>query len=329
MQVVHDYGRGHQSPPFPASDALPDETDEKYSAHITSFFVQGDFAQLEKIAQQNRKEKGRLIGGVWKTNAFFNAVSFPVHTGELKDSDYQLQIATVKKWVAAYPDSATPRIALASTYSNYGSFARGTGYANTVSNSQWKIYRASTARAKQALLEAAQLKDRDPQWYELMQGVAHDEGWDKDHAHDLLEQAVAFQPGYYHYYRLYSTYLLPQWYGEIGDIQAFAEQTAAHHPEPESSMFYFDIISTLACYCKQDLEDLPKTSWPTLKQGYAGIQQHYGISDLEANRFAFMAYIFKDKAAAHEAFDSVVTYKPDIWYSKDVFANARDWASSP
>jgi len=79
---------------------------------------------VERIAQLNLMEKRRRLGGVWKTNAFFNAVSFPVPSGDVKHSDYQLQMASVKRWIATYPDFATVRIAFPS---------RGTVYANTFS----------------------------------------------------------------------------------------------------------------------------------------------------------------------------------------------------
>jgi hypothetical protein len=78
-------------------------------------------------------EKRRLLGGVWKTTALFNAVSFPGPSGDLKHSDYQLQMASAKRWIATYPDPATARIAFPSTDSHYSSFARGTGDANRFS----------------------------------------------------------------------------------------------------------------------------------------------------------------------------------------------------
>jgi hypothetical protein len=64
--------------------------------------------------------------------------------------------------------------------------------------------------ANPVLLAAARLKERDPHWYEAMQQVAFEEGWENAHARELLDQAVTFEPGYYHYYREYADYLKPQ-----------------------------------------------------------------------------------------------------------------------
>ena len=329
MKTIHDYGLGHPGLLSPGSSAKPDEADNLYRVHISNLLVQEDFAQLEKIAQQNRVEKGRLIGGYWKNYEFFFATGYPFSDGAPKDSDYRLQIDMLKKWIAAYPESAAARISLADLYANYASFGRGPGFADSVTNIQWRLFRERTALAKQLLLEAARLKERDPQWYAVMQQIAHHEGWDKTQARELLGQAVAFEPGYYHFYRTYAEYLLPQWYGEPGDIQAFAEEISSRLQEPDSSMLYFQVVSSLACYCRQAMQDLPHVSWPKIQQGYTNLTRLYGTTNLIANRFAFMATTFEDKPSAHEAFAAIVTMDSDIWYSKDVFDNSRDWANSP
>jgi hypothetical protein len=329
MDIVHDYGREHQQPLSPPSPTKPDETDDKYEAHIRNLLFQEDFAQLETIAQQNRVEKGRLIGGYWKTYEFFVATGYPASSGELKDSDYQFQIAIVKKWIGAYPNSAAAHISLANLYGYYASFGRGPGFAESVSDAEWQSFNERTALAKQSLIEAARLKERDPEWYASMQRVAHHEGWDKPRARELLSQAVAFEPGYYHFYRLHAEYLLPQWHGQPGDIQAFAEEISSRLPEPDSSMVYFQIVSSLACYCRQATEALPHTSWPKIRQGYANLTGLYGTTNIIANRFAFMATTFKDKPSAHEGFSGIVSMEPGIWYTKEIFESSRDWATSP
>jgi hypothetical protein len=328
MKTIQDYGRDHHSLLTPGSLAKPDEPDGLYSARIKNLLVQEDFAQLEKIAQQSRIEKGRLLGGVWKTFAFYNGTGKPASAGTATDSDYAAQIARVKKWIAAYPDSPTPRISLAYLYLNYSWLARGSGLANSVSESQWSLFKSRNAQAKAILLEAGALKEKDPFWYEAMQLVAHDEGWDQADVRELFDQAVAFEPEYYHYYREYARYVSPQWYGERGDILAFAEETSNRIPEPNGSMLYFQIVSSLACYCKPAFEDLHQISYPIAKQGYANITRFYGTSNLNANRFAFMATTFKDQPSAHEAFAAISSMDMEIWYEESIVNNSRDWANA-
>jgi hypothetical protein len=327
MQTVRDYGRGHQSAISPAPAAVPGETDEQYRATINSLFVQEKFAELEKIEQQNRAEKGRVAGGIWKSFSFFTAIAVP--PGEdLKDGDYDFRFSIAKKWVAAYPNSATARIALANIYTGYSYLARGSGLGDSVSDANWRRFHSRVAQAKQVLLEAAALKDKDVDWFDVMMQVSNSEGWDRTQERTLFDQAVAFEPSYYHFYRRYANYLLPQWYGQAGDVQAFGNEVAALRPEPESSIFYFEIVGALTCYCTTGMDALSQTSWPRTKQGYANLQRLYGASNLKANRFAFLAYVAKDSAAANEAFASITAPDLSIWTSNEVFDNARTWATS-
>jgi hypothetical protein len=329
MKTIHEYGLHHSGSVPSGSSTKPDETDDRYIPYINNLLAQEDFAQLEKIARQNRTGKGRLIGGYWKNHEFFLATGDLSSYGQPEDSDYRRQIDRLKKWIAAYPESIAARISLANLYSYYASFARGPGSADSVSDSQWRLVHERNALAKELLIEAARLKERDPEWYSVMQQIAQDEGWDKTQARELLGQAVAFEPGYYHFYRNYAQYLLPQWYGEPGDIQAFAEEASGRLPEPDSSILYFQIVSSLACYCRQAMEDLPHASWPKIRQGYTNLNRLFGTTNLIANRFAFVAVTFKDKPAAHEAFAAIASMDLGIWYSKVVFDNSRDWASAP
>jgi hypothetical protein len=329
MKTIHDYGQNHAGLLFPANSDKPTESAEVYAARINALLAQEDFARLEKIGRQNRDEKGLLLGGFWKNHEFFDAIGRPPSGGDLKDSDYPPQITKVKKWVAAYPESATARVALAALYDSYAGFARGTGLADSVSDGQWKLYHERTALAEQALLEAARLKDRDPHWYAVMQSIAQAESWDKKSARELFDQAVAFEPGYYHFYRLYSLYLLPQWYGEHGDVQALAEEASNRFSEPNSSIIYFQIMSSLICYCRSGMQELAHASYPKLRQGYVSLTQLYGNDNLVANRFAFVAGTFADKPATREALAHIETMLPEVWYTQQIFDGTREWANSP
>lgn len=124
MKTVHDYGHNHSNP---VASRVPEklvEAPEHYYAHITDLLVQEDFAQLEKIAQQNRVENGRLLGGAWKNHEFFVATAYPTPGDE---PAYGTRIELLKRWIAAYPESSAARISLADLYTYYAFFARGEG----------------------------------------------------------------------------------------------------------------------------------------------------------------------------------------------------------
>ena len=329
MQTIREYAHGHQPSPPPTNAAKPEETDEHYCATIHKLLLQEDFAQLEKIARQDRMDQGRLIAGIWKINAFYSGTGWPSCTGDGPDAAFTSQISILKKWSKANPDSPTPRLSLAGLYLNYAWSARGNGLANTVAEDGWKLYYERTAQAKAILLEAAPLKEKDPKWFELMQVVAHQEGWEPAEARELFNLAVAFQPGYLHYYRHYARYLEPQWYGQSGDLQAFAEEVAEHTPEPEGSMYYFLISSSFACYCELSLRAMQSLSYPKIRDGYNHLASLYGVSNLNANRFALIASVFNDKDSARQAFTAITQVDDNIWIYEQTFDDRRQWATSP
>ena len=86
-------------------------------------------------------------------------------------------------------------------------------------------------------------------------------GWDREFETETLNRAVAFEPGYYHYYRRYAEYLKPQWYGENGEIEKYAEQASLQLRDPDASMLYFRITSSLACNCSEQPGLADATTW--------------------------------------------------------------------
>ncbi len=338
IQVVRDYGKSavpHASvTPNPAAPSLtgdgPYDSDGAYQAHIAAVFAQSDFAQLEKEAREVRASRSRLKGGLWKLFAFYDALDTPSPNPGSSNSDWEGHILAVKKWVAAYPNSATARITLAESYVNRGWAARGSGYSNTVSDSGWNLLREQTELAKSTLLDAARLEEKCPFWYESMQVIARDEGWPKQDMRTLFDEAVAFEPTYYHFYREYANTLLPKWYGEEGEIQAFAEDVSTRLGEPDGSIIYFEIASMLACQCDKEMDSLAKMSWPKVKKGYSDLQRLYGTSNLKMNRFAYMSVLSGDKISARETFLMLGdSWSEHVWPSAEHFETAKRWASTP
>jgi hypothetical protein len=162
-----------------------------------------------------------------------------------------------------------------------------------------------------------------------MQLVALNQGWSKAQARDLLDQAVAFEPGYYHFYREYAYYLLPKWYGHPGDAEAFAEEISQKVGGDEGNFLYFEIATQLTCQCDSTDSDMEHLSWPKIKEGYGALRRLYGLSSLKINRYAHMAVEAEDKTAAKEAFDMIGDdWNHQVWHSSAKFANAKQWASS-
>jgi hypothetical protein len=161
-----------------------------------------------------------------------------------------------------------------------------------------------------------------------MQHVALAQGWDKSRARALLDQAVSFEPGFYHFYREYVNFVLPRWYGRDGEAEEFVDNVSRSVGGQEGAFLYFELSTVINCNCSAD-NHVSRTSWERTKQGYAAMEQLYGTSTLKMNRLAYMAYINKDYAAAHQTFTQLGnSWDKKTWGTRQLFDMARAWAMS-
>ena len=312
---------------FPPADSL--ETENAYNLRISALLEQENFEQLDREAHEARVNKTRVAGGTWKIYDFYGDL-FVWAWGSSSEANYETSIIKIKKWIAMRPQSATARIALASTYLGYAWLARGDGYANSITNEQWRLFYQRIELSKAPLLEAARLDEKCPYWYSMAMQLALDEGWSKAEAREIVDESNLFEPTYYHVYRQYGNYLLPQWYGQEGDTQAFTEEIANRLGEHEGSIVYYELASLVACQCDKEHDSLHGMSWPRIKSGFHDLVQRYGTSSIKTNRFAYIAYLAADKSSARDALALIGSdWVRDVWYSAGKFVSAMAWASAP
>ena len=303
-------------------------TEEQYESEVRGSLARREFDKLETEATLAR-QGGRTGGGTWRLLIFYIAVGGLEERDKGQVAAWKTRVKVLREWADAKPESATPRVALAATYINYAAAARGDGFADTVPDEGWRLPAERAAMAAPALIEASRVKEKCPYWFEAAQNVALDQGWSKAQSRELFELAVTFEPTYYHYYREYANYLLPKWYGDEGETEAFAEEVFKRVGGEQGKFLYFEIASQLVCQCISERPPMPDVWWPRVKGGYAIVGRLYGYSNTKNNRMALMAYVAGDRQAAHEAF-SRIGYDSGkyVWKSYDTFEKAKSWANS-
>lgn len=297
----------------------------RYEDTVRGLLKQGKLDELDCIADSARSHKEKFSGGMWKIHLLYWGLSDPqpenVHATE---SDWQGLLANLQQWVNTKPNSVTARIALASAYAEYAWAARGDGYSNTVSDSGWRLFGERLAKARQLLDEADRLPTKCPEWFVAMLDVALGEGWNFDEIHSLYDKAVAFEPGYYYYYRQFGNLLLPKWFGEQGDTERFAEQVANEAGGDRGDALYFQIATKLICGCS----DQPKMSLPRIVKGFNASERLYGPSMLNLNLIAKLATqsAESDPVTAQSAFTRIGDqWDEETWGTKEHFDSIKTW----
>jgi hypothetical protein len=285
------------------------------------------FDLLEQIAGALRSGKDRWPGGRWKLQAFYGGVASPAPGSHATEEDWAGHLQRVNEWVAAKPKSITARVALAESYLAYAWDARGTGFADSVTDSGWKLFEQRIAKAEQVLQQASALEEKCPHWYRAMQQVALAQGWEPERANALFEQAIAFEPGYFPVYRAQAQFLLPKWNGEKGDLERFAELVANRAGGSKGDIIYFEIAAEIACGCEED-DPLKRLSWKRIQQGFAAAEKEYGVSYIKLNQIARMAVDVRDGVHADEFFKRIGdNWDSGVWRKKASFDSDKTWAA--
>src|SRR5712691_1935257 len=144
---------------------------------------------------------------------------------------------------------------------------------------------------------------------------------------ELLNQAIAFEPDYYYYYSRYADFLSPKWYGEEGDSEQFAAESADRVGGAAGDILYFHIAAYMIVG-NRGIGSM-RFSWSRTQKGYAELEKQYGISLHALNQLAYIAGKEKDAGVADQSFQRIGDHWEEaVWECKPCFDSARTWASN-
>jgi len=103
-------------------------------------------------------------------------------------------------------------------------FARGGGYANTVSPEGWAAFAADTAAAEKCILRAWDLNPHDPRIANVMLLLCIDTSKSRDQMELWFNRAMQLDPADYEACASKLRYLLPRWYGSAEATLEFGRQ---------------------------------------------------------------------------------------------------------
>src|SRR5262249_511102 len=96
----------------------------------------------------------------------------------------------------------------------------------------------------------------------------------------------------------------------------------------EGAHIYFEIASNLCGNCGDFSTD--GFSWQKLQEGFAALEELYGLSQLKLNRFAFLACMYGDKNVAAKACPRIgPNWYFQVWGTRARFEAQRSWAGLP
>lgn len=296
-----------------------------WMAKLRILFDQGKYAELEKIAQKIRQNKEHFPDGAHKIRSFYRAFDKPTTKN---DESWLNILARIEAWQKAFPESITPRIAKAIVWDEYAWDARGSGFANKVTEQGWELFNERLNKAHE-LVEKAPLRSSDdcPMRHEILLSPSYSS--DLGTFEKKFRDAIAFDPSYLAFYDKKAENLLPRWHGTSGDSIRFADEAVSLAPKNLGMIVYARIMWFLWVRNEINTFKEPGVSWEKVKQGYRDLEKKYPNSPWNLNWFCRLACNAGDKETAQVLFKRIGS-SPYIeaWGNRAKFEEWRQWALS-
>lgn len=282
------------------------------------------FDELERKADALHASRTIFPNGSWKIFQFHDALGC---RDDEPESMWQLHDTIHREWIAAYPDSITARVAYADFFVDYAWHARGSGFADTVSQEGWKLFEERLARARKILADARTLPMKDAVWWSVSLTVALGQGWSRDDYDALLKEAKAYSPVFWSYDTARAYSLLPRWHGAPGDWEDYALQ-ASRAKNGLGAEIYARIVMQMADNYDNVFEET-KASWPKTREGIEAMRKKYPEFHEVTNWAAKLAVLAKDYPEASRLFALLGdSYDPAVWKNAQEFILFRKQAQT-
>jgi hypothetical protein len=306
----------------------------KYESAIRTLLYDQKFADLDRIATADREGKTKFAGGVWKLYIFYQGLKLPAEGMGASEEVWDKHMSALAAWAAANRESATARIALGEALLNYSAKLQNDADNRRVEDvnkgeDTWRHIRDVQHMRDLILKEASSLKTKCPHYYFVMLEI-QERRTERETADSQFEQAIAFEPTYFPYYRLHALYHRAEWDGDDGEAEKFADDMSKRVGGQQGAAIYFEIAAALNCSPSTRRFKTASLPWERIREGYAALQELYGPSLYKMNQFAYLAIRYDKIAEAGQVFEQIGDRGDEYtWGSMKFFQFNRSWVVAP
>lgn len=289
-------------------------------AQAKNLLKTGEFEKLDDFARKLRVSKSSFPSGRWKLGEVYRGM---IPGDEANEAKWTTTLDSLQKWTESRPDSVTARVALANFYVSYAWKARGGGWADTVTDSGWKLMHDRLTKSLRTLKDAEALQEKCPAQWSVLFSVALGMGIKNSEYDTLFERAVRSEPQYPNYYFARAYYLLPRWYGSTNDTANFMWKSADELGGDDGDLLYARMVWDLQSTIGGNVFDECKLSWERTDKGFKVMEKRFPESLEVKNAYAYMALFGSTHAQPVRALLADLHGKIDlsVWDSKEHFVS--------
>jgi len=202
----------------------------------------------------------------------------------------------LEAWKQEFPDSSLQPIVAAMHMQATAWRVRGLGYASTVTEEGWRLFRERNNRAWNILIDHKKESAAIPTWYELAISIGIDANIPDDTLRKLFDEGIHRHPGYHPIYFTFARQFAPRWGGNYADADEFILQQTAAKTNPEGEILYARLYWLIDQYENGSpgfFED-SLVSWPRMRKGFERMMAAYPKSAWNQANFAMFACRARD-----------------------------------
>lgn len=308
-------------------DAMLDEK-ERFQKEIEALVIDRRFDELDAMAETLRSTQAMFEAFQSKLEVFYSAVSSPSIDAVI---GVDAHIAAMCDWRMTRPQSPAAVVALAETLNTEAGLARGSGFADTVTESGAEKERQFFEQAEQVLDEGATVASSDPEYW-VARIYAH-----SDDGLEIVKQAGSVGDWYPMLYFAALNFALPQWGGTPEKYQALTAEAMARTKAIYGDGMYARFAWKLLLRGIDDggpgITKRWGFEWPRIKASYQSLIERYPKHIRLYHELAFLAWAEEDRELASSLFA-----RPEMawsraaeleWQAKENYEHARRWAETP
>lgn len=250
--------------------------------------------------------------------------------GRFRIPNWNEYFAQVEAWQAAKPGSPAPRILGMAGYTMAAWSARGSGYADTVTEAGWAEFRKQMGHARQYLAGIDEsLYPLDPILYVNKISLLLDSSGNPAEIDATFRAAVARFPSYPLIYEARGRALATQWGGTFEEINAFLAEIPRLAPPEKAAVIYARCLTMF--FRRGELHNAVDGDYhfdyALASKGFEELNRTYPDFVYAWNAYALVACVQKDQAKANEMFTKIGDgFGNQIWQGAANYERFRNWA---
>jgi tetratricopeptide (TPR) repeat protein len=242
------------------------------------------------------------------------------------ERSYAAIITEFKYWLTRNKSSHFANACLGIVHISYAWEARGSGFANTITEEGHRIFKMRLSTAKEYLEKAYSLDPSDPVVPAELITVAMGMGLGRNEVEKQFQRAIIADSTDHQAYFSKLLYLMPKWFGSKEEMFSFARESVRKAP-PKTRIPLVLPVAHWEMYQRSGENSSyfrNPNIWKEMKEVYQTVTKSFPEEKTTRNWFARTAYLAGDYDTAREELKKIGDdWDKDAWNNKSTFDEVK------